>query len=247
VFSQALSSLPPGEKRVLRLREDLDAWLGFNQEVRDILRANVSLVGTLAGHGAPEQAGKGLTLSWKVKAPEAAEGAAQKIPTDVEFTLSLDGQSRVPTAGLHLTPKQLTPKLQKDCALTDLSFKQTAAAQAALWIMRLSTPATKSDDPPQPKVNEKDWRYAPLGLVLSGLPQLLDANPDNDVRGTVLVLTDIALVSAAAVLVLQSVGARRDYSNSGNQATLDHANTLLRAGYVVGAAAAIPRLLSFFW
>jgi len=159
------------------------------------------------------------------------------IPDEVDLTVHWNGDGGPPDAHLRLTPKE-----RRECAFKALSLQQTIAAEAAFWLIRLHFHGT-------PTVNKvgKDWALAPTGLLLSGLPQLLDVDPDNNLRGAILTGVDLALITSAAVLVLLSVDARANYSATLHQSSLDRANNSLRAGQWFGGLAIVPRVVSILW
>ncbi|HEY3500444.1 MAG TPA: hypothetical protein VGK73_37385 [Polyangiaceae bacterium] len=211
------------------IRVSGSGWSGFEQELSETLRLQQSVFGEVNA-GNPGA----LSLTWSVKQPPG-----KALPAEATLTL----HSTLPRAPEDAS-FVFTPRKQAGCELTPVAFQQTVATAAALQLTRLFfQQRNERDELPC----TKDWRYAPLGLLLAGLPQVVDGPTCNDTRGAILAGTDLALLSTAAVLVLLSVDARNDFSATGDDVELDRANALLTAGFWVGGAVLVPRAISVAW
>jgi hypothetical protein len=211
------------------IRVSGSGWPGFEQELSETLRLQQSVFGEVNARNP-----SALSLTWSIKQPPG-----KAVPAEATLTL----HSTLPRAPEDAS-FVFTPRAQAGCELTPVAFKQTVATAAALQLTRLFF---QQRDEREELPCKKDWSYAPLGLLLAGLPQLVDGPTCNDTRGAILAGTDLALLSTAAVLVLLSVDARNEFSASGSGSDLDRANSLLHAGFWVGGAVLVPRAISVAW
>jgi hypothetical protein len=209
-------------------------WAGFSQELAEALTLAGMLGEVTWGTKEPE---RGLIFSWSE--PEAsAAGDARK----VELTLRWKGAG-APAEAVTL---KFSPTERKECRLTSLGYQRTVAARTAMWLLGARFPdmAPAPDPESTSKASDKNWAAAPLGLLLPGLPQVIDGHAE---RGAVLAAIDTVFLTASLVLVLTSVGERRAVSRGEPDASVHSANQQLAAGLCLGGVAVGTRVVSVLW
>lgn len=203
---------------------------GFGQELNESLRSHQDVLGQLTTNAPDKHRPRGIYLSWEQAGPRTAVSVSA-------IRLTSHWNARGGPADAELVVR---PKAGKACRLEAGPFQRAAAEQVSIWLLRIASGKLRAP-------RSKQWIYAPLGLVLAGLPQLIDDDPRNNTRGTVMTVVDLALLGTSAVLVLTSINARNEFANSQRQADLNRANDRLRQAYWVGGFALAPRVLSVAW